>query len=611
MGEIHEEVVQRAQARVGKVLCGQYRLDAVLGVGGMAAVYAASRRDGSRVAIKMLHTALSTEADLRKRFLREGYVANTIKHSGVAKVLDDNTGEDGSIFFVMDLIVGASAATIAEWRGGRVDADVVVGISHQLLGIVEAAHNNGVIHRDIKPDNICLTHEGTVKLLDFGVARTRDAGMATQEGTTIGTPAYMAPEQALGKIKEVDSASDLYSVGAVMFNMLSGRCVHDGDNANELLILAATHRARSLASVVSDVPKPIVDVVDRALMFEKAKRWSSAASMREALWKASIESFGCPPTNGLALASALDGIEEVDYASTVDEDEWPTLSLDRSEAEKDLSVFKKGTKTKRGVGVVSSSYARIKLAQRTSQQDATHLSPLPETSTRKPLRKSEMLAAQKAVLNGGLQTAVATRHLQALPQPIQPPMPKTLQPRTSQPIQKPTQQAQNPGRALVDQSAQITTRLPPTNASPDRAIRESEMTTLVKLPPKTILRTTLALSYSALRALSRSLDRHPVLWLGTITAIITALGITLAMTPSTRSAKAGPTTSTNAEGKINRTPSATAPPSSNTDPAARQMIPLASSSATPFGSTTLATPSASNGGAVDVYSLPSVSSSKR
>ncbi|HQB42633.1 MAG TPA: protein kinase, partial [Polyangiaceae bacterium] len=132
-------------------------LDSLLGVGGMAAVYAATHRNGNRVAVKMLHTALSMEADLRKRFLREGYVANAVNHPGVVRVLDDDTDEDGAIFLVMDLVVGASAETIAEWRGGRVDPEVVVGISYQLLDIVAAAHVNGVIHRDIKPDNICLT----------------------------------------------------------------------------------------------------------------------------------------------------------------------------------------------------------------------------------------------------------------------------------------------------------------------------------------------------------------------------------------------------------------------------------------------------------------------
>ena len=330
MGEIHEEVVQRAEARVGSVLGGKYLLDALLGVGGTAAVYAATRRDGSRVAVKMLHAILSTESDLRQRFLREGYVSNAVNHDGIARVMDSDITEDGSLFLVMDLIMGASAETIAEWCGGRVDPHVVFGIAYQLLDIVSAAHANGVVHRDIKPDNICLTRDGTVKLLDFGVARMRDALTATRNGTTIGTPAFMAPEQALGKVNEIDHLSDLYAVGAVMYTLLSGCFVHAGESSNELLIMAATRRAPSLSDRVSDIPTSIIDLIDRALLFEKALRWRSAAAMREALWQAHMAEYGIPPITGPELARVLDGIEPVDYSSTWDEDEWPTLLLDRS-----------------------------------------------------------------------------------------------------------------------------------------------------------------------------------------------------------------------------------------------------------------------------------------
>ncbi|PIE06201.1 MAG: hypothetical protein CSA75_00740 [Sorangium cellulosum] len=328
MGEIHEDVVQRAEARVGSVLCGKYQLDSLLGVGGMAAVYASTHRNGNRVAVKMLHTALSLEVDLRKRFLREGYVANAVNHPGVVRVLDDDTDADGTIFLVMDLVVGASAESITEWCGGRVQPHVVVAICFQLLDIVAAAHANGVIHRDIKPDNICLTRDGTVKLLDFGVARMRDAATATREGTTIGTPAFMAPEQALGKVKEIDVLSDIYAVGAVMFKMLSGRFVHEGESANELLIMAATRRACSLADVVSDVPQPIVDIVDRALVFEKASRWPSAAAMRDALEQAHRESFDAPMLVHRELAGVLDGIKSVGLALAAEGDDRPTLLVD-------------------------------------------------------------------------------------------------------------------------------------------------------------------------------------------------------------------------------------------------------------------------------------------
>lgn len=325
MVEIHEDVVRSAEARVGSTLCGTYILDSLLGVGGQAAVYAATHRNGSRVAVKMLHTALSTDMEIRKRFLREGYVSNAVHHDGVPRVLGDGTHEDGSIFLVMDLLVGASAETIAKWQGGRVDVSTVVGIAYQLLDVVATAHGCGVIHRDIKPGNISLTRDGVVKLLDFGVARMRSAATATRDGTTIGTPAFMSPEQALGKVKEVDARSDIYSVGAVMFTMLSGLFVHSGESANELMIMAATCRAPSLADVVSDVPEPIVQVIDRALLFEKDRRWQSAEQMREALREAYEQAYGEPIEYGKELASVLDGIEAVDFPALVAGDGWPTL----------------------------------------------------------------------------------------------------------------------------------------------------------------------------------------------------------------------------------------------------------------------------------------------
>jgi hypothetical protein len=233
----------------------------------------------------------------------------------------------------MDLIVGASAETIAEWSGGRVEPHVVYGICFQLLDIVAAAHGSGVVHRDIKPDNICLTRDGTVKLLDFGVARMRDALTATRNGTTIGTPAFMAPEQALGRVSEIDNLSDLYAVGAVMYTLLSGRFVHHGESSNELLIMAATRRAPSLSDVVSDIPKSIVDVVDRALLFEKSRRWPSVEAMQRALGLAHMAEYGVPPIAGTQLARVLDGIQPVDYTSAWDEDDWPTLLLDRATLE--------------------------------------------------------------------------------------------------------------------------------------------------------------------------------------------------------------------------------------------------------------------------------------
>jgi serine/threonine protein kinase len=151
-----------------------------------------------------------------------------------------------------------------------------------------------VVHRDVKPANLFLTRQGDLKLLDFGVARVRDAASSrnTEAGAIMGTAAFMAPEQALGKTEDVDALTDVWAVGATVFNLASGRCVHEGENPQQTVVFAATRPARSLASVLPDAPQAVVEAIDRALAFDKAVRWPSAAAMRDGLREASIAAFG-------------------------------------------------------------------------------------------------------------------------------------------------------------------------------------------------------------------------------------------------------------------------------------------------------------------------------
>ena len=174
-----ERVLAKAQARIGAVLRGKYRLDRVLGVGGMAAVFAATHRNGKEFAVKLLHPEPSLQADMRARFLREGYVANAVKHAGAVTVIDDDVTEDGSAFLVMELLEGKTVEAVWDERAGRrtLDLRVVVAVAMQLLDVLAAAHKNHVVHRDVKPANLFITRDGQLKVLDFGIARIRD--MAT------------------------------------------------------------------------------------------------------------------------------------------------------------------------------------------------------------------------------------------------------------------------------------------------------------------------------------------------------------------------------------------------------------------------------------------------
>src|SRR5262249_40338743 len=161
------------ESRIGAVINDKWRIDRRLGSGGMATVFAATHRNGNRVAIKVLRHAFSRDRDVRERFLREGYIANSVGHSGVVKVLDDGVTADGAYFLVMELLEGESLEARRLRLGGKLPIEEVFTVGEQLLDLLAAAHARRIIHRDIKPDNVFVTNDGAVKLLDFGVARMR------------------------------------------------------------------------------------------------------------------------------------------------------------------------------------------------------------------------------------------------------------------------------------------------------------------------------------------------------------------------------------------------------------------------------------------------------
>ncbi|CAN5924999.1 serine/threonine-protein kinase [soil metagenome] len=275
----------------------------------MAVVYAATHRNQAQFAIKMLHPEVSLNADLRARFLREGYAANSVKHPGVVLVVDDDVAEDGSAFLVMERLQGSDVDSLWEKNGG-VSVSEAMGIVDQLLDVLGAAHEKNIVHRDIKPANLFLTRDGTVKVLDFGIARVRDVllsgGDATATSVLLGTPAFMAPEQALANTREIDGRTDLWAAGATLFTLISGASVHEGNNAPQVLVRAATTPARSLASVAPDAHPAVVELVAHALAFEKERRFPTAAAMQTAIREAHQAAFGGPPPRA-SLAALLSG----------------------------------------------------------------------------------------------------------------------------------------------------------------------------------------------------------------------------------------------------------------------------------------------------------------
>ncbi|HEX4477595.1 MAG TPA: serine/threonine-protein kinase, partial [Polyangiaceae bacterium] len=184
--ELLDPLLLRARECVGQVLLEKWRLEVLLGVGGMAAVYAATHRNGSRVAIKILHAELSISPDVRARFLREGYAANSVGHDGVVRVSDDDVAEDGAAFLVMELLDGETLEERRQRHGGRLSEDEVLSVADQVLDVLVAAHAKGIVHRDLKPENIFLTRDGRVKVLDFGIARLRELSSTASKTTRSG-----------------------------------------------------------------------------------------------------------------------------------------------------------------------------------------------------------------------------------------------------------------------------------------------------------------------------------------------------------------------------------------------------------------------------------------
>jgi eukaryotic-like serine/threonine-protein kinase len=276
--------VLQAKSRVGTVLRGKWRLDSLIGIGAMAAVFAATHRNGKRVAVKMLHPEMAADADVRTRFLREGYAANRIEHHGCVSVLDDDTAEDGSVYLVMELLHGETLQARALRRGGKLPVAELVALADQLLDVLAAAHDKGIIHRDIKPENLFVTREGALKVLDFGIARIAENRIAsTMAGAAMGTPAFMPPEQALAQWDKLDARADLWSAGATMWNLATGRMVHVADSVTALLVAISTKPVAPILSVQPDLPPPIAAVIDRALALEPTDRWPDARSMQGAL----------------------------------------------------------------------------------------------------------------------------------------------------------------------------------------------------------------------------------------------------------------------------------------------------------------------------------------
>jgi serine/threonine protein kinase len=262
---------------------GNYVAVEEIGAGGMGFVLRAVHPTiGKRVAIKVLHASSATDDEARQRLLREAQIVNRIPSDGVPKVTDAGVLADGRPYLVMELLAGRSLGKRLDAEG-RIPLPDVCRLLLEMLDVLDAAHRHNVVHRDLKPENVFLTTSGRVVVLDFGIAKLLDASgdaRLTNTGATIGTPAYMAPEQIKGGV--VDARTDLYATGVVLYEMLVGRRPFVG---SDFMVLSAhvDQRPESPRASFPEIPLELESIVLTALAKDPAQRFQRASAMSAAI----------------------------------------------------------------------------------------------------------------------------------------------------------------------------------------------------------------------------------------------------------------------------------------------------------------------------------------
>ncbi|MDN0200420.1 protein kinase [Streptomyces sp. S.PNR 29] len=294
-----------AQGRfAGRALAGgRYQLRDLLGQGGMASVHLAYDSVLDRqVAIKTLHTELGREQAFRERFRREAQAVAKLTHTNIVSVFD--TGEDDldgmtTPYIVMEYVEGRPLGSVLDEdvrQYGAMPADKALKITGDVLAALEISHEKGLVHRDIKPGNVMMTKRGVVKVMDFGIARAMQSGVTsmTQTGMVVGTPQYLSPEQALGR--GVDARSDLYSVGIMLFQLVTGRLPFDADSPLAIAYAHVQEDPVAPSSINRSLPPAVDALVARALKKNPNERFPSAEAMRDECLRVASSFRAAPPS---------------------------------------------------------------------------------------------------------------------------------------------------------------------------------------------------------------------------------------------------------------------------------------------------------------------------
>jgi len=257
----------------------------VLGEGGTGTVFVAHDTSGGRVAVKVLHRRLLDHPALVTRFRREGPLANRVGHVDIVRVLGDGVTDDGCPFLVTELLEGETLEQERTRLGGAIPLPAVIDLGRRLCAVVQAAHDKGVLHRDLKPQNLFRTRSGELKVLDFGLgceAEPKEPGVTSLD-SVLGTVGFMAPEQAQGRWDLVDEQTDVWAIGATLLKLATGLDAHDGATPQQRLALAATAPVLRLAERAPWLPPRVSSALDRAMAFSRAERFASARLFADAL----------------------------------------------------------------------------------------------------------------------------------------------------------------------------------------------------------------------------------------------------------------------------------------------------------------------------------------
>ena len=268
---------------IGKMLDNRYELVEFIGNGGMALVYRAiDHRTGHSVAVKILRPEFNQDAEFLGRFEREATTASRMSHHNIVNLLD--VGQDGEYrYLVMEFVRGKTLKDVIQDRGALAP-EVAGQIAIRILSALQHAHKNGIIHRDIKPQNILVHSDGHIKVADFGIARVAGSSTISRSDSVMGSVHYFSPEQARGE--EVTFASDLYSVGVVLYEMLTGQPPFDGDTPVAIALQHINGKAQPMHEINAAVPPAMERVVEKAMEKRPEKRYQSALEMAQDLQRA-------------------------------------------------------------------------------------------------------------------------------------------------------------------------------------------------------------------------------------------------------------------------------------------------------------------------------------